>query len=151
MTPPSVSMIRLHSISSGARVPVTAKLSRKFYERFGDDIAGELVDWFNAVDLTYQSQLKELNELNWERFKATLQGEIATLRADSRTDMSTLREELRTEMSTLREELRTEMSALSERLGREISGLRSELLKWMFLFWCVTMISMFGLRFFGPQ
>ena len=37
----------------GARVPVTAKLSRKFYERFGDDIANELVDWFNMVDATY--------------------------------------------------------------------------------------------------
>ena len=45
-------------------MPVTAKLSRKFYERFGDDITTELVDWFNAVDDTYRNQLKELNELN---------------------------------------------------------------------------------------
>ena len=28
-------------------MPLTAKLSRKFYETFGDDIANELVDWFN--------------------------------------------------------------------------------------------------------
>jgi hypothetical protein len=33
-------------------VPVTAKLSRRFYEKFGDDIANELVDWFNMVDAT---------------------------------------------------------------------------------------------------
>ncbi len=26
-------------------MPVTAKLSRRFYEKFGDDIANELVDW----------------------------------------------------------------------------------------------------------
>ena len=64
------------------RVPVTAKLSRKFYERFGDDVTGELVDWFNAVDLTYQTQLRETNELNWERFKATLLAESAGLRAE---------------------------------------------------------------------
>jgi hypothetical protein len=63
-------------------VPVTAKLSRKFYERLGDDIAAELVDWFNAVDATYKSELKESNELSWERFKATLHAEIASLRAD---------------------------------------------------------------------
>jgi hypothetical protein len=75
-------------------VPVTAKLSRKFYEKFGDDIAGELVDWFNAVDLTYQTQLRELNELNWERFKATLQGEIASLRSELRTEMSAMRADL---------------------------------------------------------
>ena len=28
-------------------MPVTAKLSRKFYETFGDEITNELVDWFN--------------------------------------------------------------------------------------------------------
>lgn len=49
---------------------MTARLSRKFYERFGDEIAGEFVDWFNAVDTTYQQQLREQNDLNWERFKA---------------------------------------------------------------------------------
>ena len=109
-------------------MPVTAKLSQKFYERFGDEITAELVDWFNAVDLTYQTQLREQNDLNWERFKATLQAEIATLRG-----------ELRTEIAELRGELKNEMSAM-----------RAELLKWMFLFWCVTMIGMFGLKFFGP-
>lgn len=63
-------------------MPITAKLSSKFYERFGDDIAGEIVDWFNAVDLTYQTQLKETNELNWERYKAHLDSRLSELRAD---------------------------------------------------------------------
>lgn len=53
-------------------MPVTAKLSRKFYEKFGDDIANELVEWFNAVDATYRSDLRELNELNFARFDAKL-------------------------------------------------------------------------------
>ena len=64
-------------------MPVTAKLSRKFYERLGDDIAGELVDWFNAVDTTYQSQLREINELNWERFKAELHAQGSILPAQT--------------------------------------------------------------------
>jgi len=63
-------------------VPVTAKLSRKFYEQLGDDIADELVDWFNAVDATYKSDLKETNELNWERFKDHLDARLNGLRAD---------------------------------------------------------------------
>ncbi len=75
-------------------MPVTAKLSRKFYERFGDDIAAELVDWFNAVDLTYQGQLKEINELNWERFKVTLQAEIGTLQGELRAEMRAMRADL---------------------------------------------------------
>jgi hypothetical protein len=28
-------------------VPVTARLSKKFYETFGEDVTNELVDWFN--------------------------------------------------------------------------------------------------------
>ena len=63
-------------------MPVTAKLSRKFYERLGDDVAGELVDWFNAVDASYKAELREMNELNWERFKATLHAEISSLRGE---------------------------------------------------------------------
>ena len=59
-------------------MPVTAKLSRKFYEKFGDDITNELVDWFNQVDTTYKSDLRELNELNFARFETTLEAEIAT-------------------------------------------------------------------------
>jgi len=34
-------------------MPVTAKLSRKFYERFGDELTNELVEWFNLIDATY--------------------------------------------------------------------------------------------------
>jgi hypothetical protein len=65
-------------------VPVTAKLSRKFYEKLGDDVANELVEWFNLVDATYRSDLKELNELNFARFDAKLEQRVATL--DARID-----------------------------------------------------------------
>lgn len=61
---------------------MTAKLSRKFYERFGDEITTELVDWFNAVDDTYRNQLKEMNELSWSRFNDRLDAGLANLRAD---------------------------------------------------------------------
>ena len=63
-------------------MPVTAKLSRNFYEKFGDAIANELVDWFNMVDATYRSELRELNELNYARFDAKLEQRIAELRAE---------------------------------------------------------------------
>ena len=60
-------------------MPVTAKLSRKFYEKLGDDVANELVDWFNMVDATYRSDLRELNELNFARFDAKLEQRLAQL------------------------------------------------------------------------
>ena len=62
-------------------MPVTAKLSRKFYERFGEDLTNELVEWFNAVDTTYRSELHEINELNFARFDAKIDQRIAELRA----------------------------------------------------------------------
>ena len=60
-------------------MPVTAKLSRKFYEKFGDDLTNELVEWLNQVDATYRSDLRELNELNFARFEAKLTSEIGRL------------------------------------------------------------------------
>lgn len=63
-------------------MPVTAKLSRKFYERFGDDLTNALVEWFNQVDATYRSELREINDLNWARFEAKLEQRMAELRAD---------------------------------------------------------------------
>src|SRR5207247_4664800 len=63
-------------------MPVTAKLSRKFYDTFGDEIATELVEWFNQVDATYRADLRELNELNFGRFDAKLEERLAELRAE---------------------------------------------------------------------
>lgn len=60
-------------------MPVTARLSRKFYETFGEDLTNELVDWFNSVDATYRDDLREINELNFARFEATLQQRLAQL------------------------------------------------------------------------
>ena len=63
-------------------MPVTARLSKKFYERLGEDLAQELVDWFNAVDASYRSDLQQLNELNFQRFDAKLEQRLAEQRAD---------------------------------------------------------------------
>jgi hypothetical protein len=139
------------------RVPVTAKLSRKFYEQLGDDVAGELVDWFNAVDATYQAQLKETNELLWERFKATLQGEaaairgeIAALRAEMHGEMGTMHGEigaLRAEMHGEMGTMRGEMGTMRAQIGRDMSAMRGNLLTWMFIYWCGSVIALVALKF----
>jgi hypothetical protein len=158
------------------RVPVTAKLSRKFYEQLGDDVAGELVDWFNAVDLTYQTQLREINDLNWERFKATLQAEIAALRGELRAGLADFRADLRAELTAAlsttsgeqRSEvgkLRTEMAKLHAEMAKlhaemakphaEMAAMRADLLKWMFIYWSGSVVAVggliTGLRMFGPR
>jgi hypothetical protein len=76
-------MVNLSPTSSfEPRVPVTAKPSKRFYDVLGEDVANELVEWFNAVDLTYRSDLRELNELNFARFDAKLEQRLAELRLD---------------------------------------------------------------------
>jgi len=60
-------------------MPVTAVLSKKFYDKLGEDVANELVNWFNEVDATYRADLRELNELNVARFDAKLEQRLAEL------------------------------------------------------------------------
>ena len=58
-------------------MPVTAKLSRAFYDKLGDDATNELVNWFNSVDLDYRTELRSLNELNFARFDAKVEQRFA--------------------------------------------------------------------------
>lgn len=53
-------------------MPITVQLSRKFYERFGEDITNELVELLNRVHTTFQGDLRELNESNFARFEGKL-------------------------------------------------------------------------------
>jgi hypothetical protein len=115
-------------------VSVTARLSKRFYEVLGEDVANELVDWFNAVDLAYRTDLRELNELNFARFDVKLAQRLAELRAELRQELAELRAELRTEIAGLRLEVRTDLQQV-----------RTELLRWMFGFWVTTLIGIAGL------
>ncbi len=90
-------------------MPVTARLSRKFYETLGDDVTNELVEWFNQVDVAYRSEFRDLFEVHFARFDAKLEQRIAELRS----------------------ELRSEFAA-------KVAQLESRLIRWMFLFWVGT-------------
>jgi phosphate uptake regulator len=124
-------------------VPVTAKLSRKFYERFGDDIANELVDWFNMVDATYRSELRELNELNYGRFDAKLEQRVIEL--DAKIDR--LGVELETKIDRLAVELRAEMQVGFARMDQQFAQFEATLTKRMFVFWIGQAATTVGLVF----
>ena len=63
-------------------MPVTAKLSREFYDRFGDKVVDELVGLLNDMDATFRTELRELNEQNARRFEVRLDQLAAELRAE---------------------------------------------------------------------
>lgn len=52
-------------------MPISSRLSRRLYETFGDDAGADMVDWMHQVD-AQRAELRELNELNYERFEARL-------------------------------------------------------------------------------
>src|SRR5437867_11080925 len=115
-------------------MPVTVKLSRKFYETFGDDVANELVEWFNQVDATYRGELRELNELNFARFDAKLEQRVAA--HDAKIEQRT---------SALDAKLGQRIAELGSALRREMADQRADLIKWMFIFWVGTVVPLAGL------
>jgi len=100
-------------------MPVTARLSKLFYERLGEQIANELVDWFNSVDASYRAELRDLNELNFARFDAKLEQRVATLEANLKEAMALLE------------------AKFERRLGEQI--------RWLFLAWASLLIPIIGL------
>ena len=75
-------------------MPITAKLSRRFYDQFGDEIVDELVELLNQVDLTYRSELRDQNEMNFARFEAKLDQRTAEVRAEIVARTEALKAEL---------------------------------------------------------
>ena len=108
-------------------MPVTAKLSRHFYDRLGDDVANELVEWFNQVDATYRLELRELNEINFARFDARLEQRVSKLELQlaavgAKVDNCATK---------------AEVVKLEERV--------SAALRWMFIFWATTTAALVGI------
>jgi predicted acetyltransferase len=105
-------------------MPVTARLSRRFYEKFGDEIVNELVEWFNQVDLAYRSEVRELNESNFARLRELNEANFVRLREIN--DVNSQR--------------------FDAKLERRLAELKAELIKWMFLFWAGTALAGLLLR-----
>ena len=101
-------------------MPVTARLSQRFYERLGDEI-NALVEWFDSVAATYRSDLRELKELNFERFDAKLGQRMAELRGELRGDLA--------------------------RLETRIEAVRSEMQRWVLASWLSTTLLLLGTLF----
>jgi len=110
-------------------VPVTARLSKRFYDALGEEIANELVNWFNQVDESYRTDLRELNELNFARFDAKLEQRLAE--SDAKWERRFAESDTKWERRIA--ELRV-----------EIQKARADLVKWMFAFWAPTALGVIG-------
>jgi len=148
-------------------MPVTAKLSRTFYEKFGDEATNELVEWLNAVDAAYRSDLREFNEINFGRFDSKLTERLAL--SDSRLEkrLAEFEAKLDARLAGFEKQIEARLAGFEERfleiegrlaqldqkietrtlsLRTEIAQAKTEMVRWMFAFWVATVGMMFLTR-----
>jgi len=146
-------------------MPVTAKLSRAFYERLGDEIANELVNWFNAVDASYRADLDRLNELNFQRFDAKVEQRFADADAKVEQRFAEFRIEIGQRFAELETKFERRLAVLEAKFeqrfaefrveieqrfaasDKRLADVRADLIKWAFLFWMPTALAVLGLYF----
>ena len=137
-------------------MPVTARLPKLFYDRLGEQVAIELVEWFNAVDTDYRGQLRELNELNFARFDAKLEQRVAELRAELTVKIDWLNAELTAKIDRLNAELTAKIDRLNAELTAKIDGVSAPLTatlerrlgeqtRWLFVAWATLLIPIIGM------
>src|SRR5437868_106244 len=97
-------MLGLPPTRKGAPMPV-AKLSREFYERFGDKLTDELVNCLNSIEGSYRAELRDLFAAHFGRFEEKLERRLT----DAKAELGIKIEQLRAELGTTIEQLRVEL------------------------------------------
>jgi hypothetical protein len=87
------------------------------------------------ADLTYRTELRELNELNFARFDAKVGARLAELRSE-------LQAWVRTEMDSRFGKVDRRLDQLAD----SIRDTKSSTLRWMFGFWIGTALAVAGSR-----
>lgn len=147
-------------------MPVAIRLSKNFYDRFGDDATGELINALNSMDLAYRSELKEVNAHNFALFDAKLDQRFAEQDAKIEkrfADFETKFQARLAEQDILIEKRLAEQDAKFEarfsdidrqfglvavqfgEVRTEIAAVESRLIRWMFVFWTTNFLALAGL------
>jgi hypothetical protein len=106
-------------------MPVPAKFSEQSHDRVGHQFIEELVDWLTRNEQSFRTELREINELNFARFETKLELQVQRFENAIEKQGS---------------QLRREMADMEARItGR--------LLRWMFVFWTGTTITVLGAMF----
>lgn len=105
-------------------------MSRKFYDKLGDEVALELVEWLNTVEASYRQEFSELFAANFGQLRA----EMAGLRAEMNLALANLRAELLVVLANQK----------SETYDRIAQGER-RLLVWMIGLWLSAPLATAGM------
>ena len=114
-----------------ASMPV-AKLSREFYDRFGDKVTDELVNCLNSIEASYRAEIKDLFAAHFGRFEEKLERRLAETAAN---------------LGRFEEKLERRLAETTAELRVEIHSVKADLIKWTFVFWAPVALAMIGLYF----
>ena len=126
-------------------MPITATLSRRFYDKLGDEVTNELVNWLNAVDQSYRQEFRDLFDANFGQLRA----ENEQLRVELKAELEQLRSELRAEFNTgiasLRAELLVVIADRTSEIHDRIGQGERRLLVWMIGLWLSSPLATAGI------
>ena len=71
-----------------------AKLSREFYDRFGDKVTNELVNCLNSIEASYRAEIKDLFAAHFGRFEEKLERRLAETQAELRVEIHSVKADL---------------------------------------------------------
>ncbi|MCH7934728.1 MAG: hypothetical protein IIC36_12120 [Gemmatimonadetes bacterium] len=109
-----------------------AKLSREFYDRFGDKVTDELVNCLNSIEASYRAEIKDLFAAHFGRFEEKLERRLAETAAA---------------LGRFEEKLERRLAETTAELRVEIHSVKADLIKWTFVFWAPVALAMIGLYF----
>ena len=100
-------------------MPVTATLLRRISEVFGEDATNEMITWFDHWQAGFKADIESFVERRFEVFEARFDTRLGQVKAELRLEIAGLR--------------------------NDMAAQRSELIRWMFVFWVGTVVPLAGL------
>ena len=113
---------------------IATNFSKEFYDKLGHEVVEEMVNWFNQTDVEYRTQLRDLNDRNYARFEAKLEQRFSE--QDAKWEAR---------FGALETAIERRFSEQDVKWERRQNDQFSRLLKWMFVFWSTSLVSMIGL------
>jgi hypothetical protein len=121
-------------------MPVAVRLSKNFYARFGDEATNELIGVINDVAQSQDSSLKDAFAQQIAVFDAKLEQRLAetVMLIDGKVEQRFREARLESRFATVD-------SRFAEIRG-EMKDMQSTLIRWMFLFWIGSALTIIGFR-----
>ena len=119
-------------------MPVTARLSHKLYEAFGEDAGADMVGWMQHME-AQRAELRELSELNFGRFEARF-SELSRVMDARFAQVDARFAQLDARFTQLEDTMDARFAQFEAtivgRLEAKIEQRTADLMKWSFVFWC---------------